>query len=143
MHFIYVKIPSVPLRIKHIESSGRLIRAEKKIQAGHFGSALKDISISFYAALGHYGIHLESNPTNITGSDLLRFWIRKFGVDAKRFSKFEVIAPNVKFNFVLQRFEPTKEQKTFLLSKNEVQFCFDFALQSILQIESEFERLMR
>ncbi len=133
----------MPLRINHTESSGRLIRASKKIEAGHLGSALKDISIAFYTALGNYGIHIKNNPSNISGSELLRFWIRKFNIDSKRFSRFELTAPSVLFNFELQRFEPTREQKTYMLSKNEVQFCFDFTLQSVIQIETEYEKIMR
>ena len=132
----------MPIRIHHKEASARLIRAEKKIKTGHYGSALRDIAVAFYASLGYYGIHLEENPTSITGNELLRFWIRKFNVDAKRFSRFELISPAVRFNFDLQRFEPTKEQKTYMISKKDVQFCYDFTLLSLVGIENAYERIM-
>ncbi len=135
-------IAHMPSRIHHTEASGRLIRAEKKIAAGHYGSAMKDIAVAFYAGLGYYGIHLKGNPTSITGNELLRFWIRKFNIDSKRFAQFESIAPTVRFNFDLQRFEPTREQKTYMISKENVQFCFDFALLYLVVIENTYERIM-
>ncbi|HOO96793.1 MAG TPA: hypothetical protein PKV16_05555 [Caldisericia bacterium] len=131
----------MPKRILLADSSGNMILAQKKLAASHYGTALKSIAVAFYTGIGYYGIRLKDNPTNISGQELLSFWLRKFDIDSAGFTRFAKICPSVRFNFDTQCFEPTREQHTFLLSKDGVQFCFDFALRSLLTIEDRFNRL--